>query len=370
LTQEIQKETAGRGEEVRLTSPVGIRSESAVMTGASVPTLVPVRRRVRRLAVAAIVFVLAAAGAAFYWWQQTQNQLPPGIFWSNGRIESDEINIDTKFAGRIATLLVSEGDMVKAGQVVARMDTKDLEAKLKQAEAQVQQATKAIEEGRAALVQQGTQFTLAKQQLERTTALAAQGTATRELLDQRRQQFDSARAGIDAAAAHVAQAEQVLQVAQQTVELTQIDIADNSLVAPTDGRIQYRIAQPGEVLPAGGRVLTMIDIASVYMDVFLPTNEAGRLKIGSDARIVIDAYPGRPIPAKVSFIATHSQFTPKAVETRTERERLMFRVRVRIDPDLLRAHAESVRTGLPGVAYVRSDVATAWPARLEGPIGQ
>jgi len=155
-----------------------------------------------------------------------------------------------------------------------------------------------------------------------------------------------------------------LTAAEHAVEITKINIADISLITPRDGRIQYRIAQIGEVLPAGGKVFTMIDIASVYMDIFLPTLDAGRMKVGADARIVLDAYPDKPVPAKVSFIAVQSQFTPKTVETRTERDRLMFRIRVRIDPGLLRAHADAVRSGLPGVAYVLADAKT-WPARLQ-----
>ncbi len=109
----------------------------------------------------------------------------------------------------------------------------------------------------------------------------------------------------------------------------------------------------------------MIDTMSVYMDIYQPTLDAGRIKVGTDARIVLDAYPNLAIPAKVSFIATQSQFTPKTVETRTERDRLMFRIRVRIDPDLLRAHSDSVRSGLPGVAYVRLDPKAEWPGRLQ-----
>ena len=103
----------------------------------------------------------------------------------------------------------------------------------------------------------------------------------------------------------------------------------------------------------------------VYMDIYLPTADAGRVKIGSDARIVLDAYPNRPIPAHVSMIATQNQFDPKFVETKEERDKLMFRVRVRIDPELLKEHVESVRSGLPGVAYVRFDPKTAWPERLQ-----
>jgi HlyD family secretion protein len=320
-------------------------------------------------AIAALAALLGGGGGGFYWWQLAHPPLPPGIAWSNGRIEADEIDIDTKFAGRIAELLAGEGDMVAASQIVARMDVRDLEATLKRSEAQLLQAQKAVDEARASLEQQRTQVALARQQLERTSYLVERGNATHELLDQRQQQLDGAVAGQDAAAARVAQAEHALTAAAQAIEVTRVNIADNMLAAPRDGRIQYRIANIGEVLAAGGHVFTMIDIASVYMDIFLPTVDAGRVRVGNDARIVLDAWPAVVIPAKVSFVATQSQFTPKTVETRTERDRLMFRVRVRIDPGLLRARAEQVRSGLPGLAYVRTNVTTEWPPRLQSTVG-
>ena len=141
----------------------------------------------------------------------------------------------------------------------------------------------------------------------------------------------------------------------------------NTLVAPRDGRIQYRIENVGEVLPAGGKVFSMLDIGYVYMDIYLPTEEAGRVKFGAEARIVLDAYPNIAILAKVSFVATQAQFTPKTVETKTERDKLMFRIRVRIDPERLRSRGDAVRSGLPGVAYIRTDPTVAWPERLVGP---
>ena len=260
------------------------------------------RRRWRWTSIAAaFVVVILAAGAGVYWWQLTHGRLPAGIVQGNGRIEADEIDISTKFAGRLAQLLVQEGDMLSAGEIVARMDTRDLEASLMRAEAQLQQAQKAVEEARAAQEQQRSQVALAKQQLDRTTYLVQRGNATQELLDQRQQQLDGSTAILNAATARVAQAEHALAAAQHEVDLYNINIADNSLVAPRDGRVQYRIANIGEVLPAGGKVITMIDIMSVYMDIYLPTLEAGRVKVGTDARIVLDAYPAIAIPAKVSF---------------------------------------------------------------------
>jgi HlyD family secretion protein len=321
-------------------------------------------------AVIALAVLAAGAGASYYGWQRLHPQLPAGIAFGNGRLEADEIDIDTKYAGRIAEILADEGDLVKAGQVVARMDTRDLEASLKKSQSQAQQAQHAVDEANANLTQQNSLVLLAKQEFDRASQLVQKGFQTKEVLDQREQQLDGANAAFHAAEARVTMAERALDAATHDVELYNIEIADNTLVAPRDGRIQYRIANIGEVIPAGGKVFAMLDTSYVYMDIYLPTEAAGKVKFGTDARIVLDAYPKIAIPAKVSFIATAAQFTPKTVETQSERDKLMFRIRVRIDPERLRARAESVRSGLPGVAYVLTDRAAKWPAALQGPIAQ
>jgi HlyD family secretion protein len=324
------------------------------------------RRRWLRLSLAVALLVLAGAGGA-YWWLHRVPPLPAGIASGNGRLEADPVDIATKFAGRILALSVDEGDMVKAGQVVAVMDTRDMEASLKKAQAQVEQANRAIAEANANVAQMHTQVVLAHQQMERAESLLKNGWITRELFDQRRQQLEGAQAAELAASARVRAAEAVLNAAQHDVELYKVNIADNTLVAPKDGRVEYRIANVGEVLPAGGKVFTMLDVGYVYVDIYLPTATVGQVHVGNDARVVLDAFPDRPVPAKVSFIAAQAQFTPKMVETKTERDKLMFRVRVRIDPGLSRAHAEAVHSGVPGVAYVRFDDKVEWPERLQGP---
>jgi HlyD family secretion protein len=323
------------------------------------------RRRWVRVALAFAV-VVGGGGAALDWWQHARAQLPPGIASGNGRIEADEIDIDTKFAGRISEMLADEGDMVKAGQIVARMDTQDLAASMKKFEAQAQQAQRAIEEANANVTQLTSQVVLAQQEMDRASELVKKGFQTKEVLDQRQQQLDGANAALKAAQARVIEAQHALEASTHDVELYRVNIADNTLVAPKDGRIQYRIANIGEVLPAGGKVFTTLDTSYVYMDIYLPTQEAGKVKIGADARIVLDSYPNVAIPAKVSFIATQAQFTPKTVETKDERDKLMFRIRVKIDPERLRARADAVRSGLPGVAYVLLDPAVAWPPKLQG----
>jgi len=324
-----------------------------------------VSRRWLRLALL-LAIVVGGAGGGFYWWLHSQSDLPPGIAFGNGRIEALEIDIDTKFAGRISEILADAGDMVKAGQVLARMDTRDMAASLKKSEAAVEQAKKAIDEANANVVQQQTLTLLAQQELDRANSLFAKGAQTKEVVDQRQQTLDGAGAGLKAAQDRVSESQHAMQASTHDVELYEVNIADNTLVAPVDGRIQYRIANIGEVLPAGGKVFTTLDITYVYMDVYLPTASAGKVKVGSDARIVLDAVPQLAIPAKVLFVATEAQFTPKTVETQSERDTLMFRVRAKIDPERLRARAEKVRSGLPGVTYLQLDAATPWPARLQG----
>jgi len=314
-----------------------------------------------------VVLVLAAASVGGgYWWMHRPPGLPLGIAFGNGRLEADEIDIDTKFAGRVARLDVDEGDVVVAGQVVGLMDSQDLEASLGQARALVLQAEHTVQQAMAALAQQRTVVVLARQQLDRSTTLARTGFETRETVDTRQQALAGALQTVNADIAAAGAAAQALVAAQQEVVLGQVNIGYNTLVAPRAGTIEYRIAHAGEVLPAGGKLFTLLDRGNVYMDVFLSTRDAGRALIGAPARIVLDAYPDRPIEAAVSYVAAQAQFTPKTVETKDERDSLMFRVRVRIAPAVLAALATPVKSGLPGLAYVRTDATTVWPAALQG----
>jgi HlyD family secretion protein len=326
----------------------------------------PGRRSVwaRRLAILALI----GGGIGYAVWQAHRAPaIPAYIVYGNGRLEADPIDIDTKFAGRIAELRVDEGDRVVVGQALAVMDTRDLEQTLKKGEAQVEQAQKAVDEARANLENAKTSSVFAEQEIERTGKLVKNGFATRELFDQRKQALDAARLVQQAAEQRVAFAEKALNAAEHDAEITRVNIADNTLVAPRNGRIEYRVANVGEVLAAGGKVFTMLDTAYVYMDVYLPTLQADKVRIGAESRIVLDAFPDRPIPAKVSFLADQAQFTPKIVETQNDRDRMMFRVRVKIDPARARAHADAVRSGLPGVAYVKTDDKAPWTPALQGP---
>jgi HlyD family secretion protein len=167
-----------------------------------------------------------------------------------------------------------------------------------------------------------------------------------------------------AAEAEVIGAESRVAATEATIARVQADIRDSQLTSPRDGRVQYRIAQPGEVLGAGGKVLNLVDLGDVYLTFFLPETVVGKIALGSEVRLVLDAAPQYVIPARVSYVASTAQFTPKTVETASERQKLMFRVKAQLDRDLLLKHIKLVKTGLPGVAWLRLDPKVDWPADL------
>lgn len=351
-------------------APIATRTQSPpqgmdVPPVANLPVVIETpdpRDRLRRLLLPLVALAVVTLGAV-YWWTHRAPALPAGIAYGNGRLEADPIDIATKFAGRVAELRVDEGDMVRAGQPLAVMDTRGLQQSLEKAQAEVELQQKVISEAEALLEQVRTQVRLAEQQMDRTSSLLKNGWTTQEIFDQRSQQLNTARAAERAANARVKQIQNALQVAQHDVELIKVNIADNTLVAPRNGQIQYRIANVGEVLPVGGKIFTLLDVGYVYMDIYLPTVSVGRITAGDDARIVLDAYPAKPLRSKVTFISPQAQFTPKMVETQTERDKLMFRVRVRLDADQLQGTTRAP-SGLPGVSYVRFDRNVQWPAAL------
>lgn len=341
----------------------------------------------------AISLIAVATVGIFYWQQNKPNSLPTGFVAGNGRIEATQIDIATKFAGRVKTISVKEGDVVEAGQTIAQMDVQAMEAALREAQAQVRRAqnTKATAEAvvtqrrqaektaKAIVAQRESELAFAEKQLQRSQQLVAKGfnapqkldidqsmkQSALALLSAAQSQVAEALAGISAAQSQVVEAQSGIDAAVATVERLQSEIADSELKAPRGSRVQYRLIEPGEVIGAGGKVVTLVDLSDVSMTVYLPETIAGRVPIGSEARLVLDAAPQYVIPAKVSFVASQAQFTPKSVETASERQKLVFQVKLQIDPQLLKPYAARVKSGLPGVATVRLDPAVPWPMRLE-----
>ncbi len=318
----------------------------------------------RRLLLVSAALLLAAGAAYAVWRHYAASDLPAGFAVGNGRVEAERVDIATKFPGRLREVLADEGDWVERGAVLARLDSADVEAQLREAKAAVEQARQRLSQAAAAVAQRESQLRLAEIELQRAQLLLRKNNVAKQVVDERTAQRDLQAAGLDNDRAAVGDATAAIEAAIARAERLQVDLEEYTLTAPRSGRIQYRLAQPGEMLAAGGRVLTLLDLTDVYMEIFLPTVEVGRLPIGAEARIVLDAAPQYVFPARVSFVAADAQFTPRQVETARERENLMFRVKVQVPEDLLERYARLVKTGLPGVAYVQLDARAPWPERL------
>jgi HlyD family secretion protein len=321
------------------------------------------KNRAAVISVIVVVGLVAAGGGYLLWKQHEAAALPKGIVAINGRLEATQVDIATKIAGRVIEIVPHEGDMVSAGSVVARLDKAELEAQLQQGQAEAQKARETLARAEADVKARQAELTLAQQQLQRAEALVKKGWTTREKYDQRKQELDSATAALTSATKQIDEAQASVKAADANVERLQSQLNDTTISSPVRGRVQYRLIEPGAVLSAGGRIASVLDLSDLYTTVFLPASVAGQLKIGDEARVVFDAAPQYVFPARVSFVAPESQFTPKSVETQSEREQLYFRVKLKAPLPLL-VTEEQVKAGLRGMGYVKVDPAAVWPAWL------
>ena len=336
---------------------------------------------------------IALAGGLYYAWSTLQGSEETSAFVSgNGRIEAVEIDVATKLGGRVKDILVREGDFVQAGQVLGYMQVQTLQAQRDEAAARQQQSLSGVDSAQAqvavrqsdisaaqgVVAMRESEVDAAQRRLRRSETLAKEGASSAQELDDDRARVSTATAALAASRAQVKAAQAALTAArtqvvsaratvtasEATVARIDADITDSALVAPRDGRVQYRVAQPGEVLGGGGKVLNMVDLSEVHMTFFVPETIAGRLALGSEVRIKLDAAPDFVVPARLTFVASTAQFTPKTVETESERQKLMFRVKAQIDRELLQKYLQQVKTGLPGVAWIKLDPVAEWPAEL------
>jgi len=314
------------------------------------------------------LYLIGAAlviGGGVAWYLLSQPALPAGFAAGNGRLEATQIYVASKYPGRVKDVLFNEGDTVETGQVVARIDTTALEAQLREAQAQIKAAQDSRRVSLAQVAVKQADYNFAEKQYARSKDLVTRGAVSGQEAELDQARALANRAELVGAQADATRSISNIDAAQATADRLKSEINDAVLVAPLRARVETRLTEPGEVLPQGGRVFSLNNLADVYMYVFLPESVTGKVNVGSEARIVLDAAPQYPIRAFVSFVSPMAQFTPKTVETAEERHNLTFRVKLQIDPARLREYEALVKTGLPGMGYVRYDENAPWPEFLQ-----
>jgi HlyD family secretion protein len=312
----------------------------------------------------ALISGLALVGGGYAYWTQQAARLPAGIATANGRIEVERVDIASKYAGRVADILVKEGDAVQKNAVIARLDTAELLAQQAAAKASIERAIASISRAEAEIAIREAEYRLSEIEMNRAVELERRAAGTSAEAERRKAQNAVSQAQILAARASLQDARAAQAAAKAQAEQIEAVLADTTMRTPVTGRVEYKLVQAGEIVAAGGRLVTVLDLTDVFMTIFLPTSDAGRVRLGSEARIVLDAIPGYVFPANVSFVAAEAQFTPKTVETANEREKLMYRVKLALDPKLLETYRDYVKAGLTGNAYVMTAPGAAWPANL------
>jgi HlyD family secretion protein len=316
-----------------------------------------------------IIVILVIAVAGFFGWRYWQGQkaaeLPPGIAAGNGRIEAKLVDVSAKEPLRVKEILVQEGDLVQPGQIVVRLDSVTLDAQLAESQARVAAAREQLGIVNASIARRQSEIALARIEVDRVGKMLAENASSQREYDVRKMTLATTNSSLAEERAKMDSAKQQVTVAEANVATVQTRIDDATLVSPVLGRVLYRLVEPGEVLGAGGKALTLVNLEDVYMEIFLPSAQAAAVKVGSEGRITVDYEPGRAAAGYVTFVSPEAQFTPKEVETKSERDKLMFRVKIQIPKELVGHYIESIKTGVRGMGYVKVDPSAPWPPALE-----
>jgi HlyD family secretion protein len=308
---------------------------------------------------------VAGVAAAIYWWHSRHSEaLPPYIVQTNGRLEFARIDVAVKYPGRIVELDVREGDRAAAGQILAREDSAELNAQLGGARAQRAQTEDAIAQAQAQVEAHLNSQALARLEVAQTDGLHEKRLVSDVELQRRHLALNAETAGVAVTTAAVAQARDALHLAEADISRLEVVLDETTIRAPIAGRIEYKIVEIGAVLPAGGRIATLLDTTDAYMTVFVGSTVAAKLAIGDEARIVLDGLEDHPLPALVSFISPEAQFTPKYVETASERDTLVYRIKLQIPKAIAAQYDGQLRAGATGNGYLRIQARAAWPAAL------
>lgn len=312
--------------------------------------------------VPAVIVVLAAAGWYVYQ-KQNASALPAGFTQSNGRLELERFDIASLYPGRIKTMLVDEGRRVKEGDVLAELSSETSNSRVEAAKAQKQRAQEGSARADAEIKAYEQRLKVAQLDLDNAQKLRGDELVSDSEVKKRRAERDSAAASLQSARA--ARSESLASVKAAQAQIDEASSANDDMVirSPKTGMVEYKIAEVGNVIASGGKVVSLLDPSDASMNIFLPNDDMSRLKVGDEARIVLDGIQA-VFPAVISFIATDAQFTPKSVETLNEREKLMFKVKLKVPMETALKYQGLLKGGMTGNGYVRTDTKAQWPSNL------
>ncbi|WP_129128162.1 HlyD family secretion protein [Geomonas oryzae] len=318
-----------------------------------------------------IVILAAAAAAAVFFVSRNRNRADADTITLSGNIEAHESVVGFKVPGRVAELPVEEGQLVRAGDVIARLDQGDYQQQLRIDEANL--GTRRAELGLAtagsrpqekqaahqSVLDAQADFELKKHDLARYQALYEKDEVSAQVRDTAAAALKRSSAGLERAKQNYDQVkegvrrEQVdinragVRSAEQALEMSRIKLGYATLKAPITGVVLVRHAELGEVVSPGTPVVTIADLDHLWLRGYLSETDLGRIKLGQVATVKTDSYPGKSYKGRVSFISSQAEFTPKSVETHKERVTLVYRIKIDLENQ-----AHELKPGMPADAHL------------------
>ncbi|MDO5680719.1 MAG: HlyD family efflux transporter periplasmic adaptor subunit [Pelistega sp.] len=305
------------------------------------------------------IALVGSLGFLAYWFNRVE-PLPAGFVSANGRLELNRIDVASLYPGRVQEIKVREGEAVKKDQVLVVLSSEQSQSQLSAAKAAKLRVEETVARTEAEIQAREQQLKLAQMELNNAVALRRDNLVSQAEVNRRQAARDAERAGVAAAQAAQAEAQAGVAQAQAQVDAASSAHTDLLITAPLEARVEYRIAELGNVIASGSRVVTLVDPLDITMNVFLPTHSMAAIELGAEARIILDGIDA-VWPAQVEFVSAQAQFTPKHVETANEREKLMYKVKLRLPLEVAQAHSKLLKGGLTGIAYVRLDPSASWP---------
>ncbi|TCJ98926.1 HlyD family secretion protein [Volucribacter psittacicida] len=310
-----------------------------------------------------VLLVIIGAGVVYWLVNRNADDLPPGISAMNGRLTVERIDVASLYAGRVEQVYVDEGENVEKDQPLVRLSDSQVMAKLAQAQAGKKQAEQAVERANAQELARQQQLDVAKLEWTNAQQLRKDKLISSTELERREAAYQAAQAELSGAKAAKAEAEAyVLQAQAQIDEVADIH-QDLIIKSPLAGRVEYRLVEMGNVIGAGAKVVSLLDLEDVYINIFLPAPISNQVKLNDDARILVDGMD-KAFPAKVVYVAANAQFTPKSVETAEERTKLMFKIKLQIPREVVQQHSSLLKGGMTAMGYVKYQAEAEWPETL------
>ncbi|WP_439256630.1 HlyD family secretion protein [Lonepinella sp. BR2271] len=302
-----------------------------------------------------LIILLALAGGGYYYYQSQQSKVEvSNLAASNGRLELKRIDLQSLYAGRVKTVAVEEGQYVHVNDLIAELASETSTSQVDQAKANKQKAQETIARAQADIQAAQQQQKVAQLELDNALKLRKDGLVSASEVARRQADRDAAVAKVKSATASLAEIQRNVEVAETQIAQATSVTDDMIIRTPYAGVIEYRFVDEGNVVAAGSRVASLLDPTDVSMYIFVPATDMAKVKVGDEARIVLDGVEA-VFPAVVSQIATQSQFTPKSVETLAERTKFMFKIKLKVPADVATKYQGLLKGGMAGNGYVRLD---------------